>query len=301
MQEAIDRGWYDPASGRPFSWQEAYAPLPQEFATGRFWLFHATFAPDAGPWPERRLGEDVFETLNPYFQYVEPLTIYPFSIPPKKKLSVRDVMAFQRSVFEGTIYDVTAQPQWLVPDGEGGIEKSPLATHFPGKDLRTLLKLSYRRPVARHRGHYGMVTQLRSWLPDPVGGVYWVYLDNPYFSPYVPIYAGVTETAACYRVYDPERYNEDSARWAVDFVDNLANLRFQEAIEDVRAVRDPFETRLFSEQARIEEEAVGLHAKSPEAAAEFLTAYTQQAMRQAHQMLLDLRGTLITKYTNNRE
>jgi dipeptidase len=227
--------------------------------------------------------------------------MYPFSIPPEKKLSVQDVIAFQRSVFEGTVYDVTAQPQWLVPDGEGGIRKSPLATHFPGKDLRTLLKLSYRRPVARHRGHYGMVTQLRSWLPDPVGGVYWVYLDNPYFSPYVPIYAGVTETTAGYRIYDPERYREDSTRWAVDFVDNLANLRFQEAVEDVRAVREPFEARLFSEQAHIEEEAVRLHAKSPEAAAEFLTAYTQQAMTQVHQMFLDLRGTLITKYTNNRE
>ncbi len=45
-QEAIDRGWYDPASGKPFIWQEAYTPLPQEFATGRFWLFHETFAPN---------------------------------------------------------------------------------------------------------------------------------------------------------------------------------------------------------------------------------------------------------------
>lgn len=300
-QEAIDRGWYDPASNRPFVWQEAYAPLPREFATSRFWLFHATFAPGAGPWPKRQLEDDVYETLNPYFQYVEPVSLYPFSVAPEEKVSVRDVIAFQRSVFEDTIYDVTAQPQWLVPDGKGGIEKSPLATHFPGKDLRTLLKLSYRRPVARHRGHYGMVTQLRSGLPNPVGGVYWVYLDNPYFSPYVPIYAGVTETAEGYQVYDPERYTEDSTRWAIDFVDNLANLRFQEAIGDVRAVRDPFEARLFSEQARIEEEAARLHADSPEAAAEFLTAYTRKAMEEVHRMFLDLRGTLITKYTNNRE
>jgi dipeptidase len=301
MQEAVDRGFYDPASGRPFVWQEAYAPLPREYATSRFWLFHTTFAPGAGPWPERKLDQDVFETLNPYFQYVEPLSIYPFSVEPEKKVSIEDVMAFQRSVFEGTIYDVTAQPQWLVPDGKGGIEKSPLATHFPVKDLRTLLKLSYRRPVARHRGHYGMVAQLRSWLPDPVGGVYWVYLDNPYFSPYVPIYAGVTETAACYQVYDPERYSEDSTRWAVDFIDNLASLRFNEAVEDVRAVRDPFEARLLSEQPRIEEEALRLLEASPGAAAERLTAYTQQAMTEVHQMFLDLRGTLITKYTNNRE
>mgnify|MGYP000744808963 FL=1 len=69
----------------------------------------------------------------------------------------------------------------------------------------------------------------------------------------------------------------------------------------MRAVRDPFEDRLFSEQARIEEEAVRLLADSPEAAAEFLTAYTRKAMEEVHLMFLDLRGTLITKYTNNRE
>jgi hypothetical protein len=108
-----------------------------------------------------------------------------------------------------------------------------------------------------------MVTQLRSGLPNPVGGVYWVYLDDPYFSPYVPIYAGVTETARGYQVYDPERFTEDSTRWAIDFVDNLAGLRFQEATEDVRAVRDPSEDRLFAKQARVEEEAARLHADSP--------------------------------------
>jgi dipeptidase len=37
LQEAVDRGWYDPAGGKPFVWQEAYAPLPEEFATSRFW------------------------------------------------------------------------------------------------------------------------------------------------------------------------------------------------------------------------------------------------------------------------
>lgn len=25
MKEAVDRGWYDPASGKPFIWQEAYS------------------------------------------------------------------------------------------------------------------------------------------------------------------------------------------------------------------------------------------------------------------------------------
>jgi dipeptidase len=118
MQESIDRGWYDPASGRPFIWQEAYAPTPVEFATSRFWLFFSTWAPGLADWPDRFIGKDVHKTLNQYFQYVEPLSVYPFSVAPEKKMSVRDVIAFQRSTFEGTIYDITAQPQWLVSDDE---------------------------------------------------------------------------------------------------------------------------------------------------------------------------------------
>ena len=34
--------------------------------------------------------------------------------------------------------------------------------------------------------------------------------------------------------------HERPTRWVIDFVDNLANLRFQEAVKDVRVVRDPF-------------------------------------------------------------
>jgi len=299
LQEAVDRGWYDPADGLPFVWQEAYTPLPHEWATSRFWLFYTTFAPNAGDWPDRSLDEGPAETLNQYFQYVEPVSIYPFSAAPERRISVRDVIAFQRSTFEGTIYDITAQPQWLVPDGEGGFVKSPLATPFPDGYLRALLKLTNRRPVARHRGHYGMVAQVRGWLPDAIGGVLWIYQDNPYISPYVPVYAGVQDTASCYKIYDPKAYDDRSMRWAVDFVDNLAGLRFQEAVVDVREARDPFEQRLFDDQAGIEAEAVRLNAESPEAAGEFLTEYTIRRMDEAFELFTRLRGTLITTYTNN--
>lgn len=303
VSEAVERGWYDPATGRPFSWRDAYTPVAQEFATGRFWLFYSTFTPNLRDWPDRSLGDppDPSRGLDQYFQYVEPLDLYPFSAAPERKISLGDLIAFQRSTFEGTIYDLTGGPQWLVPGEDGRLVKSPLATPFPSRDLRTLLQLTNRRPVARHRGHYGMVVQLRGWLPDAVGGVSWVYQDNPYFSPYVPIYAGIEQTAECYRTYDPESFSERSARWAIDFVDNLAGLRFQDMALEVRAVRDPFEARLLAEQEEVVETATRLLAQSPDAARDYLTRYTEQAMDEVLAMFTELRGTLITKYTNNRE
>ena len=302
MQEAIDRGWYNPESGRPFIWQEVYAPIPEEYATSRFWLFHHTFSPFKDALPNRMYDKkNPLKAIQPYFQAVEPLSIYPFSFEPVEKLSVKDVIDFQRSTFEGTIYDMTLDPAWHVADGDGGYKKSPLATPFPDSETRKLLKITYRRPVARHRGHYGMVLQLRGWMPKEVGGAYWVYLDNPYFSPYVPIYTGNTSVAETYKTYDPNKYDEKSARWAIDFVDNLANLRFQDVIQNVWTVRDPFEKDLFDKQDEIEKQAIELLKKNPKEGREFLTNYSNDKMNEVTKMYNELRNQIITKYTNNHE
>ena len=163
------------------------------------------------------------------------------------------------------------------------------------------MKITYRRPVARHRGHYGMVIQLRDWLPDDIGGVYWVYLDNPYFSPYVPIYAGNLSVDDTYKTYDPNKYDENSARWAIDFVDNLANLKFQRIAEDVREVRTPFEDEIFNNQKAIEDKALKLYKRNPQAAQEYLTNYSNALMHDVTEMFTQLRNEIITNYTNNHE
>jgi len=78
-------------------------------------------------------------------------------------------------------------------------KKSPLTTPFPTKDMRELLDITSRRNVAHAHCYYGMITQLRDWLPDPIGGVYWFYLDNQHISTYVPIYAGTQEISPLYK------------------------------------------------------------------------------------------------------
>lgn len=296
MQEAIDRGWYDPASGDPFIWQEAYAPPITEGSLNRLWLIYSTLAPARKDWPKRKLeGPSGPNTMSS--QRIEGAAFYPFSVKPEKKLSVQDIIGFQRSVYDGTIYDTTADPAWLVPDGKGGYAKSPLTTPFPSSDLMKLLRVPYHRPIARHG--YGMVAQLREWLPNPIGGVYWFYVDNPYVSTYVPIYAGVQEIHPYYKTYDAREFSEDSARWAVDFVDNLLHLKWQEAVKDLWAVRDPMEAEFFSNQESIENEALALYKKDPAKAKKQLTDLTQTRMEKIVEMYRNLRRLLITKYTNN--
>jgi dipeptidase len=299
MQVAIDNGWYDPQDGCPFVWQDAYSPpVTGEWAINRLWLFYSTVAPSLTQWPDRSL-DTPFKGYDAYHHPIEPLSFYPFSVKPEKKLSVRDVIRFQRSVFEGTIYDMSADTDWLVPDEEGRLVKSPLATPFPTSHMRQLLDITWHRNVSK--GGYGMVAQLRSWLPDAIGGVYWLYLDNQYVSTYVPIHAGVQEISPSYQTYDPEAFSEDSARWLIDFVDNLLYLRWQEAMEDVRAERDPLEASFFTSQEEVEKKALDLYQESPEEAEAFLTDHARECMEKVVELYRNLRNRLITKYTNNHE
>jgi len=296
MQEAVDRGWFDPKAGRPFIWQEAYAPRITEGSLSRLWLIMSSIAPGLKDWPQRRLqGPAGPRTL--YSQPIEGADFYPFSVKPERKLSVRDVIAFQRSLFEDTIYDMTWDPAWMVSGSGGKVEKSPMASPFIPPALQSVLRIRHHRTIAQQG--YGMVAQLRSWLPDEVGGVYWFYVDNPFVSAYVPIYAGVTDVSPLYKTYDFERFSEDSARWAVDVVEKLMLLRWQPAVEDLRAARNPLEEGFFSSQEDVEKKAVALLQKNAASAKKFLTDLTIQRMEQAVTLFRTLRADLLSKYSGD--
>jgi dipeptidase len=128
----------------------------------------------------------------------------------------------------------------------------------------------------------------------------YTYFHSAYTSPYVPIYAGTQEIASCYKNFDPTTYNNQSACLAIDFVDNLLYLKWQEAVKDVLEVRNPFEERLFSERDRIDSEALALYKNDPAKALEFLTNYTQGNMNEILEIYNNLHDKLIVKYSNSR-
>lgn len=296
MKEAVDRGLYDPKSGRPFVWQEAYAPPVREGNLSRMWLITSTLAPSLKAWPKRGLN-DAAGPATLYAQPREGAAFYPFSFKPERKITVRDVIAFQRSTFEDTIYDMTRDPAWMVPAGGGRFTKSPMASPFIPAEMEKVLRVRHHRTIATQG--YGMVAQLRSWLPDAVGGIYWFYVDNPFVSPYVPVYAGVTDVSPLYKTYDYRAFSEDSARWTVDFVEKLMLLRWQEAKRDLAAARDPIENGFFDDQADVDAKAAAMLKTDPAGAARYLTDLTVTRMEALVGIYRQLRKTLLTKYTGD--
>lgn len=279
-QAAIDMGWYDPNSGEPFSFHDAYADYPSDGQMSRMWHFYSRFAPSWRNANGRDLEMGPTDPYDPYHTRRFPTSYLPLSAKPDTLVSIQDVMTFERSVFEGTVYDNTADQDWLVPDGGGGFVKSPLTTPFPSQDWRALLDIPHNRQVARSTGGYGFVGQVRSWLPGWIGGKYWFYVCNQYVSTFTPVYAGVSNISPLYSTYNQDAYQPNSAYWAVRSVFNVMHLRFRHFTEELRAWRDPLEQRFFSEEAAIEARALELYQEDPLLAQEYLTGYSISAMEE---------------------
>lgn len=287
MQLAIDHGWYDQASGKPFIWQEAYTPLLGGWSLSNDWIYirlHLVYswAAPSQEWDPHR-----------------DTTTYPFSIKPEKKVSVMDIIELQRSTLSGTVFDMEANPAWLIPGPDGKCVKSPFATPFVDSGTRKLLNIPYYRPAAREGCSFGVVTQARNWLPDPIGGVIWFYFDNPATSIHVPIYVGVQEIPDSWSTFNRTQFSLESDRWAYMLADDLVNRRYQDAILDLREVRDPLQAEFFANQEAVEKKALELYNEDPMKAKQFLTEYTHETMDKATKAYWDLNWKLIAKYTNN--
>jgi len=294
MQEAIDLGIdvYD-TSGN-FIWQESYTPALGGWSLSSEWVrirLHLVYS-----WAAPSMEWDPYKETQ----------TYPFSIKPEKKVSVQDVIDLQRSTLTGTVFDMEADPGWLVPGPGGTSVKSPFATPFPGGDLRKLLTIPYHRPAARQGCSFGTVTQAREKIlvngvleqaPDWIGGVMWFYFDNPHTSIHIPIYVGVQDIPLSWTTFNRTQFSLDTDRWAFMLADDLVNRRYQDAIVDLRAVRDPLQTKFLNEQSTIDENA--FNKPNEVQAKKYLTDYTKNCMKQATDAYWDLNWELIAKYTNN--
>lgn len=237
---AVESGLYDSKSGKPFSWKKAYRPsdgsaVSTEGRSSRMWRFFDLVAPSQKFKPET------------------PNMDFPFSIKPDAKLSVADVMALTRDKSLGTAFDP-------VRGLRGGPFRNP--NYYKGTRLISVPNVEYTT-----------LTQCRSWLPDPVGGIVWVALGAQDTSCYVPFYAGAAEIPKSFGIGDHFVLNRDSARWAFDYVDFHVQVAYNAAIEDVKAARKTWEDGALDRVPEIDARAAELYKKSPKEAVRYLTGY----------------------------
>jgi dipeptidase len=263
--------------GRPFIWYEVYGTTGARGNSLREWAALNQLAPSC------RLtatGDPVSDR-------------YPFSVKPDKRISVRTLMAVMRDGYEGTEFDVTEHPRFK-PRGT----KSPLARPFGSHDLFDLIDIKPERCIGSETSGYVYVSQIRPWLPGPVSGCMWFTLGPSYTSCFAPIYSGVTRiTDSWSRNPDFTRVDRTQVQWEFQLTEDLAGIKYQEAMKDVRGVFEPAEAQFLDLQLDFEAAAVQRFEKHGATKAErFVTQYTNSCLEdvaEAYQKLVDF---LMFKY-----
>lgn len=274
---AEELGFWDSKSGKPFEFCYAYADRNSLACRRREWRALSLVAPSL--------------KLDPNAEN------YPMSVKAEKKISVQDMLELFRNHYQDTPFDMTAN--LMVIDRAGKVAKSPVANPFMSGDLRYLLKVPYERSIACARATYVQITQSRSWLPDPIGGVVWLGYDNPELTPHTPFYCGITAMPASYMVDGRRQFNRESAWWAFRQVSQLCMLRYQPMSLDVALVWKEIEDKAFANQKTFEEEMVTLLATDPVKARAEMTRYCNGMAEAAVARYWKLVDELWGKYTNS--
>jgi dipeptidase len=234
--------------------------------------------------------------LDPYAEN------YPFSVKPDNPVTLEFLVRIFKDYFEGTefnfVKDIT------VTDDSGRTVISPLANPFMPYDMNKVFKINGgwgwrgERTIARWYTMYATIIQSRNWLPDEIGGVTWLAMDNVASSIYIPVYCSVTDLPKPYKTPGrPNGYTTESAWWAFNRLGTLAAQRWGDMRHDVNAVWEPWQNELFRNQAIIEQQALSLYKPGKtEKTISLLTNYTNEWGNKVVKKAWELGDFLWTKY-----
>ncbi len=263
---AREKGWFD-GKNTEFSFSDVYAPV--DFSGARF--------SDARVFAG---FNKVYSGMKQYEEYVLgnvkhggenkfPTNRMPLWVKPDKKLNVQDVMGMMRDHYEGTALDMTKD-----------VGAGPFKLPYRWRPLTFKVdSANYvnERAISTQQTGFSFVTQSRSWLPNPIGGILWFGVDDTYSTCYAPMYCGITEIPECFKVGNGDMltYSETSAFWIFNLVSNFAYLRYDAMIPDVLKVQKSMEDKFVAYTPSVDMAAQSLWNSGKKAETlQFLTDYS---------------------------
>ena len=280
---ARSKGWFK-GKDADFSWKMAYAKPDfsgRRFCDARAWAMLNHFY-DMSPYLDWALGK------NPDAQDM------PLWVVPNKKVSVKDVENVMRDHYEGTPLSVA--------DGSdigGGIwempyRPTPLMYKVDGKQYFN------ERPVSTQQSGFVFVSQMRSWLPREIGGVFWFANDDANMAAFTPVYCSMTERPECYNTpgVDALHFSKKNAYWVCNMTSNMVYPRYSLMFPTLKEVRDSLDNSYFAAQAGVEKKAQELYAQNPQAAVKYLNGYSVEKAQQMLARWNQLFEFMVVKYND---
>jgi len=209
----------------------------------------------------------ILNALAPSLGLTMDTTELPFSVRPDSKVDVRQVMALLRSTYEGTDMDMCKNLKMPVTQKDKNGKEytdtiiSPIANPWLTSAMQRTLNniapgtIEFRRTVSVAWCSYSFVAQLRDWLPDCVGGVCWMSVDNPGQSPRVPIFCGNSQLPQPYSICGQKEYNPNAIIWKYRRANKLATVAWQRTKGSMETELKKLEDNAFNRLESIEREA----------------------------------------------
>lgn len=266
-----------------FSFADAYCPA--DFGALRYC--------DARVWSFFNMYADL--DMNDYLAWAsgdataQPMPLY---VKPKAPLSLQDVQNGMRDHYEGTPFDITQ-------DIGGGIYNmpyrlSPLGFEYEGKEYFN------ERPISTYQTAFTFVAQLRSHLPNPVGGVMWFGTDDANMIIYTPVYCGTKTIPDCYaeEFSDQVTFSWKSSFWVFNWVSNMIYPKYSLVVDDMKRVQGELEKKIYEQSKAVEQEALASLQSSPKRALRILEEFTCSSAEEALAEWKKFGEYIIVKYND---
>ena len=224
---------------------------------------------DARAWSFFNKYKAGMDRYLPYLEGKKGAEVMPLYVKPDRLLSVRNMQDMMRDHFEGTPYDMTQDP--------GAKNYFGVPYRYRPMEFKVdSVTYCHERAIATQQTGFVFCTQMRSWLPDPVGGIIWFGVDDANTAVFVPMYCCINEVPDCFREGKGDLYtfDFDAAFWVNNLIANQCYHRYSQMIPDVRRVQKGLEDAFEAQQPQVEAKAAAIYKNNPAEAVEFLTNYS---------------------------
>ena len=262
---ARSKGWFD-GKDEEFSFSDTYAPVTfggARACEARVWAMFNHVNADMGQYEDYAMG-NVKKGKWGYATNRMPLWI-----KPDHKVSAHEVMNLMRDHFEGTPMDMTKD--YGAGPYECPYRWRPLTWKVDGQNYFN------ERAISTQQTGFSFVAQCRSWIPAPIGGIFWFGVDDTYTSVFSPMYCGITKVPESFAEGNGTilKYSSTSAWWTFNWVANWAYTRYSYMIKDIQPVQKELETKYIEETTtKIDKEAAALYKTDKAKARALLTKYS---------------------------
>jgi len=264
-----------------FSFSDAYAPI--EFGAARFceirvWSFY----------------KDVATGMDKYWDYATGMDLkgerMPLYINPDRKLTPQDLMKNKRDYLQGTDLDMSQD----IGAGPYGLPYRwrPLTWKHEDKNY------FHERVTVTQQTGFSFIAQMRSWLPDHIGGIFWFGVDDAGSTVYVPFYCGINSVPQTYAEGNGDilTYSDNSAFWVFNRVAHFKYLFYDRVMPDIEKVQSELENKFAAYTPAVDAAALKLHETDPLLARQFITDYSASMADNTVKRWKELSNFLLVKF-----